>query len=1261
MSIDTEAAARLERYVPRIAADWDAEAAGRRWQELDASLCFVDISGFTSLSEKLSRRGRIGAEELTAVLNRVFGEMLDTAYQHGGSLLKFGGDALLLMFDGHDHATRAASAAVEMRSALRSAVELQTSVGRLRLRMSVGIHSGAIHLFRAGTSHQELVVAGLGGTMTTVVEKTARPGEIVVSSGTRDRLPPGATGTARGVGWLLRWRTGRSPARGPISREGHSAESVEIWVPCSLREYLTAGHAEPEHRVATVGFVRFCGVDLQIERRGTDWVAEAIDETMSLIQTVADDEQVTFLGTDINEDGAKAILVAGAPVAREGDEGRLLRVARRLADSPRSLDLHFGINRGHVFTGEVGTEFRSTYTVMGDTVNVAARLMSAAPAQTIYATPGVLDQSTTLFAATALPPLLVKGKEEPVKAYSVGEELGSRSTGALEGLPFVGRGAQMAQLHDAVGAVRTGNGSVVTVMGEAGFGKSRLIREVVASNSDLGLITIRAEPYGSASPYRPLRDGLRLLLGIDRGTNDDMARALGERVDATAPELLPMLPLIGEVAHIDIPDTPEVAEIEPRFRRTRLTAVFRSLMERVVREPTIVVVEDAHWLDEASKTLLSYFTGSNDDRPWLFLITARDAIGDLAPVDGVTVYLNELTPDETERLVVRATQATPLHPHEVSAIISRTGGNPLFVGEMLQIVRDTGSTDELPDSLGSLVGTRIDALPTLTRQILRYVSVLGRSFRISTVREILAGEDLELDAATRESLSDFLEPDGSGRLRFRTAMVRDVAYDGLSYRRREELHRKAAAAIVESAAEEPEAIADQLAVHYTLGNDQPNTWRFARIAAARAMRSFANVEAASQLERALGAGRRLSYVSDRELAAAWSQLGEVRERAGLFAGALDAYRAGVQLVGSDALAAAELLLKRASVRERAGNYPVALRDATLARKRIASIRSTEASRLTARATSFQALVRLRQGKLEDARRRARLAAEQAKGSDEQAALARAYSVMAWAHVMSDDPAARDVCQQALDLYQNLGDLVGQNHMNNNLGVISYFAGNWGNALEHYEQSRDGAERVGNVVDAGFAEANIGEVLVNQRRFEEAEHHLVNAVRVLRATGETSMATFAELQLARIHIERDEIDAADALLISVIEESRESGFSASAAEATLYLSDCSIRRGDFDAALAQLDQAMADAGEDAAMYALTEARLRATALSNLGFENDALAILRQSLETAKQRDQRYDEALLLLAKADTIESRDPRTAATDREGANRILSGLGVTS
>src|SRR6516164_3743018 len=170
---NTRSGLPLHVYMPRMASEWELDAPHALWRELDATCCFVDISGFTALSERLARRGRIGAEELTEVLNHVFSRMLEVAYGKGGALLKFGGDALLLAFTGEDHATMAAESAVAMRAALREARALPTSVGRVNLRMSVGVHTGVFHLFRVGGSHRELLITGPAATATTRMEQSA--------------------------------------------------------------------------------------------------------------------------------------------------------------------------------------------------------------------------------------------------------------------------------------------------------------------------------------------------------------------------------------------------------------------------------------------------------------------------------------------------------------------------------------------------------------------------------------------------------------------------------------------------------------------------------------------------------------------------------------------------------------------------------------------------------------------------------------------------------------------------------------------------------------------------------------------------------------------------------------------------------------------------------------------------------------------------------------------------------------------------------
>ena len=262
-------------------------------------------------------------------------------------------------------------------------------------------------------------------------------------------------------------------------------------------------------------------------------------------------------------------------------------------------------------------------------------------------------------------------------------------------------------------------------------------------------------------------------------------------------------------------------------------------------------------------------------------------------------------------------------------------------------------------------------------------------------------------------------------------------------------------------------------------------------------------------------------------------------------------------------------------------------------------------------------------------------------------------------MVTGNPATVERCQEALALYEELGDLVGQNDMNNNLGVLAYFDGRWDDALEYYRQSRDGAERVGNIVDVGFAEANIGELLVNQQRFGEAEERLADAVRVLRSTGELSMAMFAELQMARISKERGELDRAEAMLREVERESEANGFTSNVLEARLHLADCLLRTGAHEGALDQVERAMSEAGEEAAMFGLTERRLRALALFGAGRPADALAVLESGIDAARDRGQPYDEALMLEAVADIIEPDHPTIAGESRAEAERIMRMLGV--
>jgi len=239
-------------YLPRLVIDWITTAPDEHHQEQVGTVAFVDISGFTKLSEGLARHGKVGAEELTAAIGTCFVTLLDLAVAYGGRLLKFGGDALLLFFSGEAHEARASRAAIEMRRALREVGRLTVLGQRVALRMSVGVHSGLFHFFLVGASHREFIVAGPGARTVVTMEGTADAGKIVLSPKTAAALRPAVVGAAKGPGLLLR----RAPSVPddsfkPFERVADDVDLVR-GIPVGLRDALLTAHQESEHRRVTV-------------------------------------------------------------------------------------------------------------------------------------------------------------------------------------------------------------------------------------------------------------------------------------------------------------------------------------------------------------------------------------------------------------------------------------------------------------------------------------------------------------------------------------------------------------------------------------------------------------------------------------------------------------------------------------------------------------------------------------------------------------------------------------------------------------------------------------------------------------------------------------------------------------------------------------------------------------------------------------------------------------------------------------------------
>lgn len=1249
----------LRRHVPPLTLVWDDEAPGSLWRVVDGTLVFADVSGFTAMTERLSRRGRIGAEEIVETLNRVFGPMLHIAAARGGELLKFGGDALLFLFRGQGHPEQACDAAVEMRAALRQAAAVPTSVGRLSLSMSVGVHSGDIHLFLVGAPTRELLILGPGATATAQAEKVAAAGQIVVSPATAARLPSDAVRPREDGELLLRRRAPHTRSREAAHAPEADPALLRTLFPHALGDYLAPAIPDPEHRLASIAFVRFSGTDALLAGPGPEALAQALHRTVSLVEEALATESVTMLATDLDSDGGKFFLGSGIPTAFEDNDGRMLRALRRIADADSPLPLQLGVNRGHVFAAEVGITERGAYTGMGDTTNTAARIMSKAPAGSLYAHPAVLEHSRTLFAAEPVGPFPMKGKAVPLLLYAVGEELGTREEATAEArLPFLGRDREIAVLRTALAEALAGAGGVLTVTGATGMGKTRLVREALSATDLDHLVVLRAEPYGSASAYRMLRDPMRGLLGIERADPETMGRTLLAALDQVAPDLLPYAPLLADVAQVDVPTTPEVDQLDPQYRPERLADAVVRLMEATLRGRVVAVAEEAHWADAASAHLLDRIAAASSGRPWAVVAIRRGEAGGFAPDQGVEVTLPPLPAEVIARLVIAATEATPLRPQEIDTIVDRAEGNPLFVAEVTRVALGSGSLDALPESVGAAMSAQIDALPPHTRRVLRYCAVLGRSFRREILDQTLADDGLAMSAADAAALSGFLEADGPHRLRFRTSLVRDAAYEGLAYRIRAALHRTAGTTL-ERLSTDLDADAPTLALHFWRAGDAERTWLYSKRAGEQARRAYANVDAAEMYERALEVSRRVRDVSDADRAELWSVLGELRELSGVLDGSVEAYRRAVALT-DDPVGRARVLARRARVHERAGALGTALRVVGRARRELLGAPGEAAEAVAVQLDALVAMVRMRQEKLEECRQWALRTVTAARRVGDDVTLASTLLVLGAAEAQMGKDRVGEHFLEALEIFVRRGDRPGESAARANLGIFAFFAGQWDEAVEWYSSSRRVALEAGNHFGAAETELSLAEILISQGRLDEAERSLQDAARVLTASGIEYYAAYGGMLQARVLLARGEADAAQRAAEEVVARFRTMGNLSAALEASLVQAEAAIASGQPGLALDVVDDAVQAArGEDQALAARVHL-VRGSALQALGRSAEAREVLHAGVLIARDQDLPYEEALLLRRRSALADDMgESALAAEDAERAGHLLGELGA--
>ena len=639
-------------------------------------------------------------------------------------------------------------------------------------------------------------------------------------------------------------------------------------------------------------FTDVSGFTAMSERLDPEEIHTIMDRAFGVILAAVHDYEGTinqFLG-----DGVMALF--GAPIAHEDHAGRALRAALAIqekleplrADVQRShgrdFRMRIGINTGLVVVGAIGRDLRMDYTALGDTVNLAARLLNVSQPGQIVASRHSKELCEGFFVFEDLGDFQVKGKTDPVRAYAVKSEIGGRTrleVSRERGLtPMIGRAAERQRLAETFRKASDGLGGVVVIAGDPGVGKSRLLYEFLRSLDGSGHLELETTcaSYGRAMAYRPLVELYRRYFDLPEELSpDDVRRRVAARLVALGLEGEEPAFLLHHFLGLSAP--PEfLLRVQGARLRDRTNEILRAVVfSESVRQPVVLIVENLHWVDASSEEFLKALAERVHEHSVLLVFTTRPGQTlEWLPSTTETLKLEGLDPDDLGEMVRTLCGTREVAEPLLQLLLSKGEGNPLYIEEIVRQLQETeGIVVEhgearlrtadvtVPETIRDIIAARVDRLDESPKQTLQIASVVGRRFGVTLVSHVRESDRSHVAGDLRSLHAvDFVFPsadDPELTYSFKHALTQDVVYTSLLERRRRQFHAAGGRGLEELYAGRRNEVVELLAYHFERSGEDEKAVDYAILAAEEAQRRWANTEALALFEVAL---KRLASMPD---------------------------------------------------------------------------------------------------------------------------------------------------------------------------------------------------------------------------------------------------------------------------------------------------------------------------------------------------------------------------------------------------------------
>ena len=896
----------------------------------EGAALFADISGFTPLTEALTQTHgpRRGAEELTKHLNEVYDASIAQVERYGGSVIGFSGDAMTCWFD-KDDGTRALTTAFNIQKVLQELGKIAvSSKEQVALTVKIAVVVGPVRRFLVGDPNIRYIDVTAGATMDRLAtsEHHAKSGEVIIDELTAEKL--------QGKVQIDEWReddSERFAIIGDIITQAQpqpdqdskvpqlTEEEACRWLIPTVYERLSWGLGEyiAELRSAVSVFVKFSGIDYDDDEEA----GVKLDAYVRWVQGVLAKYGGTLLDLTIGDKGSYLHGAFGAPISHDDDTYRAMSAVQELRTPPPDLSFitgsQIGVSRGRMRSGPYGGTRRRAYSIVGDEANVAARLMEkAAPGQVIVSD-HIADAVGDHYHLDSLGDLSLKGKAEPVKAFSLGgtkvkDGAGSSPDAAVELtpiIPIIGRLSERAILKDKLDQlVNDRRGGTVIIEGDAGIGKSRLVEEIIDQAGRAGAVC--AAGAGDAIEQATLYHGWKPIFYKLLGFNDISDDAAAQRdlliswlADA-GDELIKFAPLFTAIAPLEIPDNETTSPLSSQVRAETTREFLAQIIEHYAQtNDLLIVLDDAFWLDSSSWALAQRVAALSDN--FLFALVTRP-FGDRTPQEypkiaampnTQTLTLDPLGSEDVIELVKQRLGVNELPDPVKTLIHTKAEGNPFFSEEIAYALRDAqliiihdgrcklapGVQDllqmDFPDKVEDVIISRIDLLAPQQEITLKVASVIGRIFAYRTLRDIHPVQDDVpylidyLNALAKVDLTPLKTPDPDLAYMFKHIITEEVAYNLMLFEQRRNLHQAIGEWFEKNHSDALPNYYSTLAYHWQKvaeGADADpaiiaKAVNYLYKAGEQAVQNYANPEASSHLKDALSLLKRLPPSSERDL------------------------------------------------------------------------------------------------------------------------------------------------------------------------------------------------------------------------------------------------------------------------------------------------------------------------------------------------------------------------------------------------------------